>query len=139
MWPFKKKVKEPVKLIKKIFFENKEVEVGRTNISLILKDGRNFNTWIYGRVNQYIDYPRPVYDGSGDISGFSEGGVGEVSIAHSYLLAQAYLSSINSLTVTVVDDPISPTESVVGEIVSAEIGDTEECKIEHFTGRWEES
>jgi hypothetical protein len=28
------------------------------------------------------------------------------------------------------DDPISPTESVVGEVVSAEIGDTEEYKLE---------
>lgn len=99
MFFYCKKSKEKVKV-----YETKKLNIGKTNVSICFKDGKEMITCLYG----YSDY--------------------KGNITNSLTVAQNYISNYNSYSVmeTITNDWKNPKISYTGEILSKEILNTED-------------
>lgn len=95
-------------------------EVGITVVELKFKDGRKLNTRIYGRASQQLNNLALRGYEQDHTSGIPY--AGEPEIITSEKQAQEFIRQIGSgHTTTYVDDDLSPTVSIVGEIIQGKI------------------
>lgn len=120
MWPFKKKHKKIEKKFKKIkvikYKDPVNFQVGYTVVNLKFLDGREFQTIVYGTVEQYNSM---CYDADSFV-------VGQVFINNSNMMAQNFIKITCYYEKVFSDNPNNPQKSIKGNVISAEIGNTEE-------------
>jgi hypothetical protein len=111
-WFKKKKVKKQIKIPVVKHREPKDYQLGFTEVKLTFSDNRKFTTYIYGTISQYVSC---YYDSCAPML-----------IKNSYICAQEFITAGFSSPSTYLDDPKSPNEASFGQVVHAEIGNTEE-------------
>lgn len=132
MWPFKKKVvpkklaeEKPIvtekKLVKKVRYKTESKELGKTTIKYTLKDGREFYSVCYGHFQQ-------------SVSGLM---VCEPYIYSSLVQAIQFISDNYFVGVVILKDDLKNLkEMVIGEVISAKIGETvpysEDCQVAYI-------
>jgi hypothetical protein len=115
-----KKIEVPKKERKDhIVYETQELDIGATSIEYELQDGRKFSSVVYGSVEQYV---RHAYFDHEDHN------VGSVRIYSSRDQAISEIRNLSIGDVILVDDIKNPMKTVIGRVISAEIGKTWEYK-----------
>lgn len=132
MWPFKKKaVKEEPQAIGRIVIKPETKELGKTMIKFSFKDGRTFNSLCYGTFSQDFSF------GIDGTCYKQKAYVKEGFIISSIAVAQNIIRNYQGGCIsTFIDDEKNPRCSVMGELVSAQIGKTypyqEECNVAYL-------
>ena len=119
-------------------------EAGRTQVQVELRDGRLFDFWVYGKVEQYTNSGRDIWEGLW--SSVIEPSVGHVSVINSLQVAKwKYFTVITdemkahsllhppapktTLDETFVDDPMNPDKAVTGQPIGFSIVKSEKAEV----------